>query len=305
MKPIRSLEQLATHVRGLGTQTRIAVAAGEDPNTLSSIARAVAEGFAKGILLGSKARIEEVCRQEGIDAAAFETIDIPDEGSATVEAVRMVKAGEADVLMKGLVGTDKFLKAVLHKEKGLLPPKAVMSYVCALELPKYHKLLFISDTAVLPQPDLDQKIAMLNYSVAMARRFEIEKPKAALISATEKVAQGIPNTLEYALISKMAERGQIKNCVVDGPLDVFLACDPAAGEIKGVNTPIAGEADILIFPSLEVANSFYKGLMLFAGGELAGLIQGTVKPVVVMSRSESAASKYYCVALSCLMAGET
>jgi len=249
-------------------------------------------------------KIAAVCAAEGIDPSLFEIRNVPDPGAAATEAVRMTRSGEADVLMKGLVGTDKFLKAVLNKEKGLLPPKAVMSYVCALELPQHNKLLFISDTAVLPQPDLEQKIAMVNYSVAMARRFGIEKPKVALICATEKVSPGMESTLHSALIAKMAQRGQIRNCVVDGPLDVFLACDPAAGEIKGVDSPIAGEADILIFPSLESANSFYKGLMLFAGGELAGLIQGTVKPVVVMSRSESAASKYYCVALSCLMAGE-
>lgn len=304
MNPIRSLEELASHVRGLGGKTRIAVAAAEDPNTLSSIARAVSEGFALGFLLGDAQKIAAVCAAEGIDPSLFEIRNVPDPGAAATEAVRMTRSGEADVLMKGLVGTDKFLKVVLNKEKGLLPPKAVMSYVCALELPQHNKLLFISDTAVLPQPDLEQKIAMVNYSVAMARRFGIEKPKVALICATEKVSPGMESTLHSALIAKMAQRGQIRNCVVDGPLDVFLACDPAAGEIKGVDSPIAGEADILIFPSLESANSFYKGLMLFAGGELAGLIQGTVKPVVVMSRSESAASKYYCVALSCLMAGE-
>ena len=304
MQPIRSLEGLAGHVRSLGRVTRIAVAAAEDANTLESLARAVTEGFVHGILLGSRAKIERVCAELGIDAAGFEIIDSENDAQATAQATQMVKDGQADVLMKGLVNTDVFLKAVLHKEKGLLPPKAVMSYVCALELPKYHKLLFITDTAVLTNPDLNQKIAMLNYSVAMARSFGIEKPKVALISATEKVTAGLPNTLEYAQMSQMAARGQIKNCIVDGPLDVFLACDPAAAQIKGIQSPIAGDADILVFPSLESANSFYKGLMLWAGGELAGLIQGTSKPVVVMSRSESAASKYYCVALSCLMAGE-
>jgi phosphate butyryltransferase len=145
---------------------------------------------------------------------------------------------------------------------------------------------------------------MVNYSVKMAHKLGIAKPKVALITATEKVSQGMPNTIDYALISKMAERGQIKGCVVDGPLDIFLACDPASISIKGVDTPIGGDADILIFPNLETANAFYKGLMLFAGGELAGLIQGTLKPVVVMSRSESENSKYYCIALSCLMAEE-
>jgi phosphate butyryltransferase len=302
MNEIRTLQHLADRIRSSGRRTTIAVAAAEDANTLSSIARAVREGFVRAILIGNEERIGSLCREENLDPGSVEVVDIPDEAKAAKTAVQMVREGKADVLMKGLVGTDKFLKAVLDKEKGLLPPGRVMSYVCALELPKYHKLLFVSDTAVLPAPDLQQKIAMLNYSVKMARSFGIQKPRVALVTATEKVGASMPSTLDYALICKMAERGQIKNCIIDGPLDVFLACDPAAGEIKGVDTPIGGDADILIFPNLESANSFYKGLMLFAGAELAGLIQGTVKPVVVMSRSESAASKYYCLTLACLMA---
>ncbi|MCB5245752.1 MAG: phosphate acyltransferase [Candidatus Cloacimonadaceae bacterium] len=301
---IRSLEELADYVRSSRRRTRIAVACAEDPNTIASIGKAVNDGFVEGILIGSGLKIKEVCKIEKVDSAIFRIIDIRDEMESVSESIRMVREDEADVLMKGLVGTDKFLKAVLDKEKGLLPEKAIMSYVCAVQLPRYHKLLFISDTAVLPYPDFNQKIAMINYSVAMAQRFGIEKPKVALISATEKVSDNIPHTLEYAELSKMAERGQIKNCIIDGPLDIFLACDPQASVIKGVSSSIAGDADVLIFPSLESANSFYKGLMLFAEGELAGLIQGTIKPVIVMSRSESAASKYYCIALSCLMGGE-
>lgn len=304
MQAIKSLVELAEHVKAQNRITRIAVACGEDQNTIGALAKAVAEGFVEAILVGSETKIKAVCSEERIDPSIFKIVDIAKDTEATLEAVRLVHDGEADVLMKGLVGTDKFLKAVLNKEKGLLPPKAVMSYVCALQIPQYHKLLFVSDTAVLPFPDLDQKISMVQYAVQMAHRFGIEVPKVALISATEKVSTAFPATIEYALISKMAERGQLGKCEIDGPLDIFLACDPASIEIKGVPTPIGGDADVLIFPNIEAANSFYKGLMLFAGGELAGLIQGTIKPVIVMSRSESAASKYYCIALSCLMAGD-
>ncbi len=301
---IKTLAELASHVKSLGKVTRVAVAKAEDPNTLGAVLRAESEGFVSPILLGSEAKIRALCAAEQLNPGSSRIIDLPDEAEAAREAVRLVRGGEADVLMKGLLGTDKFLKEVLNKETGLLPPKAVMSYVCALELLKYHKLLFISDTAVLPFPDFEQKLAMINYSVKMARRFGISKPKVALITATEKPSATFPASLDYALYTKMAERGQIRDCIIDGPLDLFLACDPAAGELKGVSTPIAGDADVLIFPNIEAANSFYKGLMLFAGGELAGLIQGTLAPVVVMSRSESAASKYYCIALSCLMAEE-
>lgn len=301
MQPIKSLVELSDFVKQSGKIIKIAVACGEDANTVGALAKAANEGFVNPFLIGNKTNIDKVIINEELNANLFNIIEIDDETKATLKAVEMVRSGEADVLMKGLVNTDKFLKAVLDKEKGLLPPKAVMSYVCAIDLPAYHKLLFVSDTAVIPYPNLDQKKAMINYSVAMAKRFGIKKPKVALIGASEKVSSNIPNSVEYSVLCKMAERGQIKDCIIDGPLDIFLACDPSSINIKGVDTPIGGDADILIFPTLEACNSFYKALMLFAGGELAGLIQGTSKPVVVMSRSESALSKYYCVALSCLM----
>jgi phosphate butyryltransferase len=221
---------------------------------------------------------------------------------ASVEAVRMARSGEADIVMKGLVGSDTFLRAVMDKENGLMLPDAVLSYVGAIQIPAYHKLLFITDPAVIPFPDLDQKIAMVKYAVEMTARFGIEKPKIALIGASEKMSRHFPNNVDYAIMCKMAERGQIKNCTLDGPIDLFLACDSKSAGIKGVETPINGDADVLLFPSLESSNPFYKGLMLFASGELGGLIRGTSKPVVLMSRSESEKSKFFCIALSCLMA---
>lgn len=302
MYPICSLDQMVEHLRESGKKKKIAVAYAQDSNTIGAIARAIAEGFVEAVMIGDEQEIRLKAHQEEINSAIFTIVHIPNDIEATTEAVRMARADEVDVVMKGLVGTDKFLKVVLNKEYGLLPPKAVMSYVCALDLPKYDKLLFVSDTAVLPFPDLNQKIAMVNYSVKMAKKFGIEKPKVALISATEKPNPVFQSSIDDAIICKMADRGQIKDCIVDGPLDVFLACDPASVEIKGISTPINGDADCLVFPSLEACNSFYKGLMLFAGGELGGLIQGTTKPVVVMSRSESEKSKFYCIALAVLMA---
>lgn len=301
MDYIRTLDQMVEKVKQSGIKKRIAVAYAQDQNTIGAINQAVDDGFVEALMIGDKEKIIEVAKNEGIDASKFTIIDVKGDVASANEAVRMVKEGEADVLMKGLVGTDKFLKAVLNKEKGLLPPKAVMSYVCAIEVPKYHKLMFVSDTAVLPFPDLNQKIAMVNYTVNMARKFGIDEPKVALLSASEKVSKHFENSINDAVITQMNRRGQIKNCIIDGPLDLFLACDKESVKIKGVKTPIDGNADALIFPSLEACNTFYKGLMLFGGGELAGLIQGTTKPVVVMSRSESPKSKYYCVALSCLM----
>lgn len=289
-------------VLALRKKCSIAVAWAQDPNTIGAIQKAVSDGFAEAIMLGKSDEIIKVCKDTGVDSTLFKIVDSDNEVDASIEAVRMVKNGEADIVMKGLVGTDKFLKAVMDKENGLMIPNAVLSYVGAIQLPAYHKLLFITDTAVIPFPNLEQKIAMVEYAVEMAARFGIQKPKVALVGATEKVSHHFPNSLEYSEICKMAEQGKITNCIIDGPLDIFLACDKKSVEIKGIKTPVDGDADILVFPSLESCNPFYKGLMLFAQGELAGLIRGTQKPVVLMSRSESEKSKYYCIALSCLMA---
>lgn len=299
---IRTLREMAEKVLSPGKKHRIAVAWAQDVNTITALGKAVDDGFIEAFLIGNPEEIQKVCKSEGIESSKFVIVESNNEVKAAQEAVRMAKSGEADIVMKGLVGTDKFLKAVMDKEKGLMLPGSVLSYVAAVELPHYNKLLFITDTAVIPFPDLDQKVAMANYAIAMAARFGIEKPKVALIGASEKVSRHFPNSVDYSVMCKMAERGQIKNCIMDGPLDLFLACDPKSVEIKGVETKVNGDADILLFPSLESCNPFYKGLMLFAGGELAGLICGTEKPVVVMSRSESEKSKYYCIALSCLMA---
>ncbi len=285
-----------------GRKYRIAVAWAQDENTIGAITRAVKEGFAEAILIGNKDEIKRNCDSESIDHKMFTIIDSPNEIQASREAVNMVRKEEADIVMKGLVGTDKFLKTVMDKETGIMLPGAVLSYVCAVEIPEYHKLLFITDPAVIPFPDLEQKIAMAEYAIEMANVFGISKPKIALIGASEKISRYSDNSIHYAVMCKMAERKQIKDCIMDGPLDIFLACDRKSTEIKGVKTPVNGDADILLFPSLESCNPFYKGLMLFAGAELAGLIRGTLKPVIVMSRSEKPKSKYYCIALACLMA---
>ena len=299
---IRTLDQITDKVLDLGKKHRVAVAFAQDKNTISAINEAVGKGIIEAVLLGKPSEIKRTCQEKGIDENKFSIVEADNEVVASSEAVRLVREGAADIVMKGLVSTDKFLRAVMDKDNGIMLQNAVMSYVGAMHLPGYNKLLFITDPAVIPFPDLDQKIAMANYAIEMAQKFGIRKPKVALIGSSEKMSRHFQSSYDYSVMCKMAERGQIKNCIMDGPLDLFLACDNKSPGIKGVQTPIKGEADILLFPSLESSNPFYKGLMLFAGGELAGLIRGTEKPVIVMSRSESEKSKFYCIALACLMA---
>jgi phosphate butyryltransferase len=281
---------------------RIAIAWAQDINTISAIHKAVNYGLADATMIGQSSEIKSICRKAGIDHELFTIVDSDDEVKASSEAVRLTRSGEADIAMKGLVATDKFLKAVMDKNHGLMLPGAVLSYVCAIELPAYHKLLFITDPAVIPSPTLEQKIIMAKYAIEMAGRFGINKPRIALISASEKPSRHFKSSDDYVVMCKMAKKGEIADCIMDGPLDIFLACDKKSVEIKGIDTPVNGDADILLFPSLESSNPFYKGLMLFAQGELAGLIRGTEKPVIVMSRSESEKSKFFCIALACLMA---
>lgn len=299
---IRSLDQMVEKVLSLHRKHRIAVAWAQDINTISAIHKAVNYGLADAVLIGQSAEIRSICRKAGINHELFTIVDAEDEGKAAAEAVRLTRSGEAGITMKGLVGTDKFLKAVMDKNIGLMHPGAVLSYVCAIELPAYHKLLFITDPAVIPVPSLEQKIEMVKYAVEMAKKFGINKPKTALVSASEKSTRHFKSSEDYKIMCSMAKKGEIADCIMDGPLDIFLACDKKSVEIKGINTPVNGDADILLFPSLESSNPFYKGLMLFAQGELAGILRGTENPVIVMSRSESEKSKFYCIALACLMA---
>lgn len=301
-RPISKLAQIPQYVIALNKRYRVAVVAPEDMHTLEAVVQACADGFVYPILIGNKAIILELLPEAlGCGHANFEIVECPNKAKAAKLAVAMVKKGQADIVMKGLLGTDLLLKAVLDKKLGLMKPHGVLSYVCAVELPAYPKLLFITDPAVLPFPDLLQKVAMANYAIEMAHSMGISKPKVALIGASEKVSPHFPNSQEYEIMCAMAKRGEFGKCSMDGPLDLFLACDPSSLEVKGSDTPVGGDADILLFPSLEASNPFYKSLMLFGGGELAGLISGTTHPVVVMSRSDSFKTKYYCLALACLM----
>lgn len=299
---ITKLNQIAEWAIQSKKRWRIAVVLAEDTNSISALLRAYNNGFIEPILIGNIKNIIPILQNEGYQSSSFQIIDCADEVQAAALGVALVRQNEADILMKGLIGTDKFLKAVLNKENGLMIPGGIMSYVGVLEIPAYQKLITFTDPAVLPFPNAKQKIAMTHYALAMSRSLGVKQPKVALISSVEKSSPNLYSShADYEEIKELYKTNQFGDCIIDGPLDVFLATDKESCKIKKVDTPIQGEADVLIFPNIESCNPFYKGLMQFAGGELAGLIQGTTHPVIVMSRSESANSKYYCIALAMLM----
>lgn len=285
----------------MNSRKRLAVANAVDSHTLDAVIRAVDLGIVEAYLIGDVASIESPHLFEKVLSPFIHIIDIPEVQLATLEAVRMVKSGEADILMKGLVNTDVLLRAILDKGKGLLPPGKVLTFNAAMEIPTYHKLIFFSDPVVIPSPDLIQRTAMIKYSIEMANKFGIPKPKIALIHATEVANPKIRYMQDYLDIMQMWRNGEFGDVIMDGPLDIFLALDKERGAIKNVPTPVLGDADILIFPNFECANCFYKGLSLFAGAEMGGLLQGTTKPVVLTSRSESIDSKFYSIAMACVI----
>ena len=302
MESISSFAELTAHLKSVNNRKRLAVANAVDSHTLDAVLRAVDLGIVEAYLLGDVASIESPHLFEQNLSPFIHIIDIPEVKVATIEAVRMVKEGEADILMKGLVNTDVLLRAILDKEKGLLPAGKVLTFNAALEIPTYHKLIFFSDPVVIPSPNLIQRTAMIKYAIETAYKFGIPKPKIALIHATEVANPKIQYMQDYLDIMQMWRNGEFGDVIMDGPLDIFLALDAQRGSIKNVPTPVLGDADILIFPNFECANCFYKGLSLFAGAEMGGLLQGTDKPVVLTSRSESIDSKFYSIAMACVIA---
>ena len=302
MESISSFAELTAHLANVNCRKRIAVANAVDSHTLDAVLRAVDIGIVEAFLIGDVASIESPHLFEQNLSAFIHIIDIPDVLMATQEAVRMVKSGEADILMKGLVNTDVLLRVILDKERGILPPGNILTYNAAMEVPTYHKLIFFSDPVVIPSPTLIQRTAMIKYAIETAYKFGIAKPKVALIHATEIANPKIHYMQDYLDIMQMWRNGEFGDVIMDGPLDIFLALDAKRGSIKNVPTPVLGDADILIFPNFECANCFYKGVSLFGGAEMGGLLQGTEKPVVLTSRSESIDSKFYSIAMACVLA---
>ena len=285
---ITSFNDLFASLKEKGICKRMVAAWGVDSHTIEAASKAIDLGFVEVTLVGDQDMISKVCSELGIDTAKFAVIDIKDELKAVAHAVRMVHDGEGDVLMKGLCSTDKFLRAILSKETGLLPQKGLLSHVGVLESPHYHKLMFIGDMAVIPQPDFRQKVKITGYINSVARSFGIKQPKVAFIAASEQMLDSMPACMEAAMLAKMCDRGQIPGCIGDGPLALDVSIDKESVEIKKLVSPVAGDADCLVFPNIESANVFWKtNTKLVNGVKQAGMLVGTKVPCVLASRADS------------------
>ena len=298
---VTKLEQLLDLVKTKGKK-RLAVAYANDSHTIGAVSLAIDKGIVDATLVGDIETIKKVCAEEHIDPDKFNLIQEADDNKAGAKAVALINSGDADFLMKGLLSTDKYMRAILNKENGLMPGKKndMLTHIAVFEVPAYHKLLVCSDVAIIPDPDFKQKQAMLNYIVSTAKNLEIAKPKVAVIAATEQVSVGMRACSEGAWLAMMSQRGQLKGAVVDGPLSLDCAVNMESAQTKKLVSEVAGDADGLLFPNIESGNVFYKACTKFGGAELACMVVGAKVPCVLTSRGDSIQSKLYSIALAAL-----
>ena len=296
----RTFDKILDTAKAQGMKT-VAVAVAQDEPVLEAIRDAKKKGIANAILVGDKEKIIFIAKNIGMDATEFEIIDEKDVNKASIVAVQLVSSGKADMLMKGLLETSMFLRAVLNKEVGLRTGKQ-MSHVAVFEIPGYDRLIFLTDAAFNMYPELKEKVAIVKNSVAVAKACGVDLPKVAIVCAVEVVNPNMQATLDAALLSKMNDRGQIKGCIVDGPLALDIAISEEARKHKNVQSPVAGKADILVLPNIEAANIMYKTLTYGTSAKNGGLLVGTSAPVILTSRADSPETKLHSIALAALVA---
>ncbi|HPE88450.1 MAG TPA: bifunctional enoyl-CoA hydratase/phosphate acetyltransferase [Spirochaetales bacterium] len=279
---------------------RIAVAAAQEASALEAALDARAAGIAEPILIGDLEAIRAIAAGLGADLTGIRMIEEKDYAKAAAAAVALVRSGEADVLMKGVLDTAILLKAALNKEAGLNAGR-LTSHVAVIESPHYHKLFIVTDAAINIAPDLQGKLDIVANAAAVSRAIGVETPKVAMLAAVEKVnPEKMPCTADAALIAQMNRRGQVKGCVVDGPLALDNAISAESARIKKIASDVAGDADVLVVPDIEAGNVLYKALLDLGGAKGAGIVAGAAKPIVLTSRADSRETKLASIALAAL-----
>jgi len=289
---------LSLHEKARGhSRKRLVLAAAHDENALEALVGASSRQIVDGILVGDQKKIESIAVSRGFDLGAFHIVNEFDPDQAAAISANMVRHGEADILMKGHLGTPNLLKAVLHKETGLRTGELI-SHLALFEHPAYHKVFGLTDAAMNIAPDLPGKLSLIRNAVACLRRLGIEQPKVAVLSAVETVNPDMKSAVDAAILAKMSERGQIRNCIVDGPFSFDNVISGESARIKGIVSQVAGDADLLVADDIEVANALYKSLVFFAGAKCAAIILGAAAPIVLTSRADSEETKLNSIALA-------
>jgi phosphate butyryltransferase len=293
---LKHLSDLKNIVAG-GPRKKLIVAAAQDQHSLGAVIRAWKDNVVEPILIGDKESIQNICSANNYDISGLRIIHEPDMEMAVEMSVKMVNNKEGDVLMKGKVGTSTLLKYVLNKEYGLRTGN-LLSHFALFEVDTYHKVIAVTDVAMNIAPNLKDKIAIINNSVSCLIKLGYDRPKVAILGAVEMVNESMEATLHAALLSKMNQRDQIKNCIIDGPLAFDNAVSLESAQHKGIRSEVAGDTDLLLMPDIEVGNVLYKSLVFFAKAKVAAVILGASVPIVLTSRSDSEQAKYDSILLS-------
>jgi phosphate butyryltransferase len=298
--PIRTFAELLEEAKANGPKT-IAVAAGHQSEVMLAGLDAEEAGLAEVILVGDSDKIRQIAVEEEFDISRMQVVHAPRSRDAAYEVMRLVSDGQAEIAMKGRVETSDFLRAALSKDLQLRTGR-LFTHVAAFEIPEFDRLIFISDAGVVVAPDLEQKVQIVQNAIDVARGLGVALPRVAVLAATEVVNPKIPTTLDAANLSKMADRGQIKGGLVDGPLALDNAISPESARIKGIKSEVAGYADILITPDIEAGNVLAKAITYFARGKMAGVVVGARCPLVLPSRSDTREVKLISLALGVMLA---
>ena len=294
-KRIENFDQLLSLVKSK-EKKKLAIASAEGEEIVEAAKRATDEGIIQAMLIGDGARITELCQKLNFELDKVEIIDAKDPNLTSQLAVELVKRQKADMLMKGKVDTSTLLKAVLDKETGLRSGR-LLSHLALVEVENYHKLMLVTDGGMNINPDVNKKVDILKNAVEVAKKLGIQKPKVSCLTAVELVNAEMQETVDAAVLVKMAERGDIKDVVIDGPIAFDIAIDSQAARMKGIISPVAGDTDIFLVPNIAAGNIFVKALIYLAKAKVGGIVVGGGAPIVLLSRSDTAAMKLYSMAL--------
>ena len=296
---ISEFPALKDRLRYLPPKTAV-VAAAHDEHTLQAVFAARRDGLIRPILVGHKEEILSAARRLGEEPDPSLVVDAGEDPDCAVKSVALIRSGEGDMLIKGMLPTGTLLKAVVNKATGIRASE-VMSHVAILDVPSYHKLLYVTDGGMVVAPDLEQKRHILRNALDFCRFLGYDCPKAAALCAVETVSPAMPETADAAALKTEGERGDFGPCLVEGPIALDLATDPEAARVKGYHSPVAGDADILLAPSIAAGNLLGKSLYGLAGGEMAGVVLGAKAPITVNSRGATAEEKYWSILICAAM----
>lgn len=295
----KTLDEIVNSMKKCSSKKRMVVAGADEEHTLEAVSIARKEGLISAILVGDYKRITDILNKLGEDCSEYEIIHCPENPVGI--AVQLIRENKADILMKGNVQTSTLIKSVLHKDTGIMKGE-LLSHVLFVQTPTYHKIFAVTDSAIIPNPDLNQKKAILENAVTSMMSLGCESPKVAALTAVEVVNPKMRETVDADELKKLNQDGTIKNCIVEGPISMDLAFDREAGKIKGFTSPVVGDPDILLMPNLLVGNIAVKSLKIFGQSTVAGLVIGAIAPIVLTSRSTSTRSKYMSIALGAAIA---